>query len=383
MISAILLAWWNWTRFWQDKNKVLLWWKPVFLYSIEKFNQHPEINEIIIVCKKSDISEYTNLTKELTKVKKIIKWWTERQFSVQNWIKEVSWEITLIHNCANPLVTTKEISDVIQATKEFWAWVVWSKAINTLKQIDINWHIIKTIPRADIYEVQTPQWVQTKIFKKLISKYKNEVFTDDVSFFEKEKLTVKIVPASKQNFKITYPEDLKTAESFLKTQIIIWVWHDSHRFDPKKIDKTTIKIWWIPIPHNQNFEANSDWDVLIHTICNAIWTAIWKWSLSIYSDKMCKSGITDSTEYLKYIFQQMKKLWYKIGNISCSIEAQKPKLEKHIPAIKKNLSKLLECSTIQIWIACTSGEWLSDFWKWLWMQCFANIILVYDSLKLE
>jgi len=362
MISTILLAGWKWTRFWQNKKKVLLGWIPVFLHSLKTFNKHNQIDEIIIVCREKEIQEYKTLQKDFQKIKYITTWWKERQQSVQNWIKHCSWEITLIHNSANPLVTKQEISETIKATKKYWASVVWRKAINTLKKVTKDGQIIKTIPREDIYEVQTPQWVTTQIFKKLITNKDKKNFTDDVSFFEQAWLPVKIVQASKQNFKITYPEDLQAAESFITTNQIIWIWHDSHRIDKTKtfltLGAVKINCWF-------GIEWNSDWDVLVHTLCNAIGTAIWAGSLSIYSDKMCQSWTKDSKQYLKHIFSKAKSLWYKIWNIACTIEAKKPKLEKHIPKMKQNLSDIIDCSIMQIWIACTSWEWLSDFGKWL------------------
>jgi len=378
MVSVILLSGWKWTRFWSDKCKTLLAGRPVFLYSLETFHNHPKITEIIIVTKKHEISEYKSLKNQFPKIKFVVEWWTERQFSVQNWIQKSTKKITLIHNSANPLVTPKEITDTIKATQKYGSAVVWQKAVNTLKKVDQNWLIIQTIPRSDIYEVQTPQWVNTKIFKKLIKNPNTELFTDDVSFFEHAKLQSKIVPVSKQNFKITYPEDINKAESFLNPKIKIWIGHDSHRIDK---NKTFTTLGWIQIKCGFWLEWNSDADVLIHAICNAIGTAIGQGSLSIYSDPMChQKKITDSQTYLKHIFQEAKKQNYQIWNLACTIEAQKPKLEKHIPAMKQNLAKLLNCSIIQIGIACTSWENLSDFWKWLWIQCFTEVIL-YQKTK--
>lgn len=404
MVSVIILAWGSSSRFWENKLKTLLWWVPVFLYSLLKFHKRDDIWEIIIVSNSSDISDYELLQRDFPKIKYVVEWWCERQFSVKNWLEKVSWEFVLVHNWANPLVTDEEIDNIIFATKKYWAAVVWRKAKNTLKKVDENWFVVNTVSRHDIYEVQTPQGLKTDKFKELVSEYiiqskaKNTVvnenfhslpsalnpeppalFTDDVSFFEKAWLPVKIVEASEQNFKITTKEDLKKAQCFVRQEIRIWFWHDSHRIlERRKEEGESWKwliLWWIKISDDLEFEWNSDWDVLIHSICNAIWTAIWQGSLSLYSDKMCKDWITDSMEYLKHIVQEMRDRWYSVWNLSASIEWARPKLERHIPAMKEKISKALWCSTFQIWIACTTWEWLSSFWKGEWMQVFTNIIL--------
>ena len=373
MISVILLAAWSSIRFWNvNKLKALLWWIPVFLHSLVKFYKHPQINEIIIVTSEKEIDDYRLLQKTFPKIKDVVIWWKQRQESVKKWLDKVNNEILLIHNWSNPLVTDLEIEQVIKNTQEYWACAPWLKAINTLKKVDEEMMIKETIPREDIYEVQTPQWVNVKTFRKLVNKKSVKTFTDDVSYFENANLPVKIVLASENNFKITNPSDLLKAENIVRKDLIIWIWHDSHRLI--KWDKPLI-IWATEINSDYYFEWNSDWDILLHALCNAIWTAIWEWSLSLYSDKMCKMWQTNSIEYLKHIYKEMKNKGYQIWNLSISIEWKEPKLESFIPKIKENLAKNLECTVFQIWIACTSWEWLTSFWKWEGMQCFVNLIL--------
>ena len=373
MVSVILLAAWNSDRFWTDKLKTPLWWVPIFLHSLAKFHKNPNVDEIIVVCKKEKISEYELLKKSFPKIKKIVLWWNLRQISVLNWINEVDGEICLIHNWANPWVTTDEINSVIEWTQKYWACVVLSKTVNTIKIIWDDSFISKTTDREKIVEVQTPQWVNTKKFLELSEKYKNEAFTDDVSVFEKAGEKVKLVKASETNFKITTPMDLAKAEGLVKPSLRIWIWHDSHRFI-KKTWENFITLWTVKIKHSHSFEANSDWDVVLHCLCNWIWTAIWEGSLSLYSDEMCKKWVIDSRKYLKHIFEKCKSMWYVIWNISISIEWSEPKLEKHIPEMKEAIGNILNCSPYQIWIAVTSWEKLSDFWKWNGIQAFCNII---------
>jgi len=312
--------------------------------------------------------------KDFPKIKHVVPWGKERQDSVRNWIEKVTGRITLIHNWANPLVGKEEIDAIILAAEEHGTAVVGQKAINTLKQVDENWFVIRTVPRHDIYEVQTPQAVTTEVFRKAMEKWSHETLTDDVSFLERENLPVKIVPSSSRNFKITVQDDLDKAESLINKKQLIGIGHDSHKFTDQQ---KTLHLGGIEIACWFWSEGNSNWDALIHAMCNALWTAIGEWSLSLYADKMCKGeGIKDSREYLKHIFKKVQERGYEIGNIACTIEAAKPKLEVHIPKMKEVLSDILGCSSFQIGIACTTWEWLTDFGKWLWLQCFVNLILI-------
>jgi len=123
-------------------------------------------------------------------------------------------------------------------------------------------------------------------------------------------------------------------------------------------------------------EGNSDGDVLIHSLCNALSSAIGGESISTWSDKMClKEGINNSSEYLKYIFKLLS-IKFIINNISIAVEAQIPRLlstEKQL--IKKTLSNILNIKPDQIGITYTSGENITPFGKKEGIQVFSTVLL--------
>src|SRR3989338_9512214 len=114
---------------------------------------------------------------------------------------------------------------------------------------------------------------------------------------------------------------------------------DSHQFSKNKYKKLILGGY--VIPDEVGLEANSDGDLILHASFNAISSAIGEKSLGYYSDPMFKKGITDSKEYLKVILKKLKDKNLKINNLSISIEALKPKLEKHTDKIIESLSKIL------------------------------------------
>ncbi|MFW6272767.1 MAG: 2-C-methyl-D-erythritol 2,4-cyclodiphosphate synthase [bacterium] len=147
---------------------------------------------------------------------------------------------------------------------------------------------------------------------------------------------------------------------------------DSHQFTKNKKLILAGKL----IPDNFGLKANSDGDVIYHSLCNAIGTAIGHGSLSLYSDDMCKNGITDSSKYLLHIFNIAKKKGYKINNISISIECKTPKIESHVIDFKKNIAKILETNVDNIGICATSGEGLTDFGKGKGIQVISIVTLI-------
>lgn len=149
---------------------------------------------------------------------------------------------------------------------------------------------------------------------------------------------------------------------------------DSHRFssDPKKM----LVLGGVEVSGEKGFEGNSDGDVIIHALCNALEQAIGGESLSNYSDKMCKSGTVDSREYLKVAMRHIKEKEYQINNVGISVEAARPMISKISEKIREALKDILEIEKDQIGINATSGEGLTAFGRGEGVQAFAIVSLL-------
>lgn len=148
---------------------------------------------------------------------------------------------------------------------------------------------------------------------------------------------------------------------------------DSHSFSSPKENKPLI-LGGIKIAAKGGFRANSDGDVILHSICNALSSAIGGDSLSTWADKMCKKGIKDSSSYVEYIFNKVEALGYSIVNISISVEAKKPYLKiEEINKIKKSIALLLKTKTANVGLTFTSGEGLSSFGQGNGMQALTMV----------
>lgn len=151
---------------------------------------------------------------------------------------------------------------------------------------------------------------------------------------------------------------------------------DSHRFEEEKSKKPLI-FGGVLIPGEVGLKANSDGDVILHALCNALSSAAGGDSLGTWADKMClKKGITDSREYLKVALKMVKQAGFKVNNISLAVEAKKPRLSlKTVAKIKTNIAKLTNISPEGVGITFTSGEGLTAFGKGEAIQTFAIVLL--------
>ena len=388
MNFAIIVAAGKGKRMNSRENKIFLHilGKPMIYYSIKAFQDCDSIDEIIVVAQKNDFKKIIGIKNQdnLTKIKNMIEGGKERQDSVYNGLISIKNakdnDIVLVHNGSNPLVKESEIIDLIKAAENFGAAVCCFPLKDTIKKIK-NDFVEKTLDRKDIYQMQTPQAIKYGLFVDGFNNVKKNKLkiTDDVAVVESLNKKVKIVECSYENIKITTEDDLRIAEGILNGKnnagmnFRIGFGQDSHKFSNNKNKK--LILGGCVIPKEAGLEANSDGDVILHALFNAISSAIGEKSLGHYSDQMCKNGITDSKEYLKVILSKLKGKNMKLNNVSISIEAAKPKLEKHTGKMKESLSKILSLNEDCVGITCTSGESLTSFGRGEGMQCFCVVTL--------
>ena len=114
---------------------------------------------------------------------------------------------------------------------------------------------------------------------------------------------------------------------------------DSHRFEPEGSSKPLL-LGSVEIPGCPGLTGNSDADVILHAITNAVSGISGVNILGKTADELClKKGITDSRVYLQKALDTLTN--YRITHVSISIEGKRPNLEAHIQDIKNSLAELL------------------------------------------
>lgn len=137
----------------------------------------------------------------------------------------------------------------------------------------------------------------------------------------------------------------------------VGIGQDSHRFDFENKEKK-LMLGGIIFEDYPALLGNSDADVVLHAITNAISGVTCQNILGSVTDKMCQAGITDSEAYVK---EALKYLEYKIEHLSISIECKSPKITPKIEEMRENIARILEVKENQVGITATTGEGLTDF----------------------
>lgn len=210
--------------------------KPIIWYALNAFEQSELIDEIILVvgkdsidyCKEEIVERYG-----FGKVTSIIEGGAERCLSVWEALKHISSEnpaehYVFIHDGARPFVDERIIEDIYQAAMEYKACVAAMPVKDTIKISDEDGFAVQTPKRKNVWMVQTPQVFEYALIQQAYSKVMNSLeelkaqgieITDDAMVVETiGNHPIKLVPASYENIKITTPEDMLVAKSFLESR---------------------------------------------------------------------------------------------------------------------------------------------------------------------
>ena len=194
---------------------------PVIARTLRVFENSEYISRIILVVRADDIFELQMLAEKynISKLSDIVCGGSTRQDSVANGLSRVgvTENNVLIHDGARPLVNNNIIKAVAEGLKTHNAVTCAVKLKDTVKQVDENGVVTKTLPRETLVAVQTPQGLNITEYKAAIEKIGDiSTFTDDTSIMEAAGHKVLTVDGSYKNIKITTPEDILVAEAYLK-----------------------------------------------------------------------------------------------------------------------------------------------------------------------
>ena len=235
--TAIVLSAGRGTRMNSDvaKQYLPLKGRPVLFYCMDIF-QKSFIDEIVLVCAEEDI-EYckTEIVDKFgfSKVSKIVSGGKERYNSVYNGLCAIEDDAELnneeryvfIHDGARPFVDIDMLNRVLEEVRIHKACITGVPVKDTIKVSDKEGFVCDTPNRSSLYQVQTPQVFEYKLIKDAYKEVlENEKklreqgisITDDAMIVEAVSDTkVKIVEGSYRNIKITTPEDMIVAASFI------------------------------------------------------------------------------------------------------------------------------------------------------------------------
>ncbi len=135
----------------------------------------------------------------------------------------------------------------------------------------------------------------------------------------------------------------------------------------------------IKVPHTHGAVGHSDADVLIHVICDALLGAANMRDIGFhFSDQDPKFKGIDSKILLKEVVDLIADKGFQIGNIDCTVALQQPKVNPHIPSMKKCLAEVMEIEEEDLSIKATTTEKLGFVGKKEGVAAYATVLIQKD-----
>lgn len=165
-VVALIIAGGRGSRMHQDIPKQFLTVneKPVLVYTMEAFQQHPEVDAIAVVCLKGWEKILRAYAKqfEITKLKYVVVGGKNGQDSIRNGVYELEKhykedDVVLIHDAIRPLVSAEIISDCIVKTKTYGSAIASIPCNEAILQTEDGKVSTGSYPRSLLRRAQTPQ----------------------------------------------------------------------------------------------------------------------------------------------------------------------------------------------------------------------------------
>ena len=156
-----------------------------------------------------------------------------------------------------------------------------------------------------------------------------------------------------------------------------------HGFDLHRLESTAefpdlkLILGGIEVPHDRGCVAHSDGDVLLHCVVDAITGALGLPDIGqLFPDNDPKWKGQTSDVFVYEAIRLMKEAGYELGNIDCTLIAQRPKISPHKEKIKKNLAKLLDVHESVVNVKAKTHEKVDSLGENRSIACHTVVMLI-------
>lgn len=149
--------------------------------------------------------------------------------------------------------------------------------------------------------------------------------------------------------------------------------YDVHRL----VSGRDLWLGGIKIEHTEGLLGNSDADVLIHAICDALLGAANMRDIGYhFPDTAGEYENIDSKILLHKTMALLREAGYELGNIDATVAAERPKLNPHIPEMKRVLAGVLQVDEGDISIKATTTEKLGFTGRQEGIAAYATVLIM-------
>ena len=362
-VSAIIVAGGRGERFGQGgalpKQLLPLAGRPLLFYSISAFQDHEEVDEVIVVAPSHLLTYLSGLLRDfsLTGIK-LCPGGDSRAASVANGFAASLGHYVLVHDGVRPFISRELISESLVAARKSGAAIVALPAQDTLKRLNTQ-GFVETLDRREIWQAQTPQVFRRDILAAALKLPNLENFTDEASMVEALGLSVALVTGSVKNIKVTRPDDLLMAEALMSenktnfSQFRIGEGYDTHLL----VEGRPLYLACVPIDFAKGLLGHSDADVLAHALADALLGAVALGDIGQhFPDKDPQWQGASGRLILGECMAKVRALGYELVNADLTLIGEAPKISPWRQRMQQAVASALGVEPDLINIKATTTE---------------------------
>ncbi|MCL2188041.1 MAG: 2-C-methyl-D-erythritol 4-phosphate cytidylyltransferase [Defluviitaleaceae bacterium] len=219
----------------KPKQFLALHGKPVIIYTLEHFENHPQVDNIIVVCIAGWVDRLADMLKQynINKVSRIVEGGDGGDRSIFNGLnamQNTAEDIVLIHDGVRPLITADLITANIEKVKECGNAITAEPVKESVVRVSRgSGKIVQVPPRNDMYVAKAPQSFRYGQIKDLYIRARREGkrSIDSAHLCSLYGVETFTVPSTPNNLKITNPADYYIFRALFEItenqQIVMWL----------------------------------------------------------------------------------------------------------------------------------------------------------------
>lgn len=356
LTAAILVAAGSGTRAGGSvpKQYALLGGQPILAYAHRALARHPQIDAVVTVI---GAGQEAPLEAALGSVPFVMGGTTRRE-SVRNGLAALAdggFTRVLIHDAARPFLPARVIDDLLAALDAHAGAIPALPVADTLVR-GVGGVIGDTVPRDQLYRVQTPQAFAFDAIRDAHRHWPAEQeATDDAQMLRAAGGQIALVPGDPMLEKITHPADFAAAEARLGSRMRVRTatGYDVHRF----AEGEALWLGGVRIPHSKGLSGHSDADVALHAITDALLGTIGAGDIGMHfppSDPQWRGAA--SARFLEHAASLVAAQGGVLDFVDLTLICEAPKIGPHREAIRASIAAILGLDPGQVSVKATTTE---------------------------
>jgi 2-C-methyl-D-erythritol 4-phosphate cytidylyltransferase/2-C-methyl-D-erythritol 2,4-cyclodiphosphate synthase len=333
--------------------------------TLSMFLEHRNVGAVLPVISADDAKLYAQLSAGISTNPRLIApvfGGATRQASVRAGLEALGTrnpDYVLIHDAARPFASLDLLSRAITAVQKTGAAIPTLPVTDTVKTIDGLGRVDKTLDRASLRLVQTPQ---AFAFGPLLDAHRRakaagrEDFTDDSALAEWAGMKVDVFAGEPGNIKITNAEDFARSEAMqfvAMGDVRIGTGIDVHAFGPGD----HVMIGGVRIAHDHALVGHSDADVGLHALVDAILGTLADGDIGSHfppSDPQWKGAASD--KFLAFAVERVAARGGRIAHLDLTIVCETPKIGPHRDVIRERIANICHLDIGRVAVKATTSE---------------------------